>query len=455
MQFITHIGGIFRNRRITSNTLFKSLSANALQQLSILLIQFLGVPVLIAAFGVEQYGEYLALSAIPSILLFADLGIGITLSNEMTIAYAAGKKKRAQIYASSFLGFTICVLLVVFLMGLLLAFFDIRQLFGLKSQSNGYFKLTFLGLLLTALGIHIAGVLAYYLRAINKNALGVYMLTTQRLSVFVVLWTAALLSQDVLTSVLVALSFQVIFVMSVFFYYHRKQGEYLQLTVRCSSYKLIKQSLRPALSYMLFPLSNKLLMNGLTIVVNKFLGPASVVLFVTTRTLSNMLRQANTAISNSVWPEFTIAYGKRDIHKLKRLFYGSLKASLALASCLFLISICFGKIFFKVWLGTGVTFDYLFYILMIGSAVFSALWTTAIMLPTAISKFKYAGRVYLLATLICMSMLVVLGMTKLDIFYPLALIQLLMDIGLLICFYPYSKKVLTRLEEKISNQHIV
>ncbi len=433
---------------LAKTTFFRSLSANFINQAGTAFCQFAGVPILIYAFGVHQYGEYLTLSAIPAFLFFADLGLGISLSNEMTIAYAANKRKLAQVYSSTSMVFATYLSLFILALSAAITFVDVKSIFGLSAYTNSYYKQTFLFLVMISLGSHICGVLAYNLRAINRNATGVYLLVIQRVSVLVVIWLGAIYFKSMLGAVLVALVYQVMYVTASFIFYSRKYKNELSVSLKWFSPALLRRSLKPALSYLLFPLGNSLLLNGLTIVFNRYAGTNAVVMFVSTRTLSNLLKQASVLINHSVWPELTIAYGQNNLSRLKKMFGTAMKGSFIASIVLFFVSLVVGKLVFKTWLGDKVEFDFLFYVLMMMSAIFYALWSTALMLPTAINKFAYTGKVYIITTLAGFCAIVVIAQLSPVIYYPVAITLLVTEILLFILFYPHAKKMLVKLEQQ-------
>src|SRR5690606_26689776 len=65
--------------------------------------QLLSVPVLISAWGVEQYGVWLLISAIPAYLALADLGFAQVGGSDMTMRLARGDREGALVtYQTTF-----------------------------------------------------------------------------------------------------------------------------------------------------------------------------------------------------------------------------------------------------------------------------------------------------------------------------------------------------------------
>ncbi len=70
------------------------LGANAYGQLVVIVIQLAGVPILLHAWGMQLYGEWLILAAIPIYLSMADLGFSLSAGNDMTARMAHSSVKQ-------------------------------------------------------------------------------------------------------------------------------------------------------------------------------------------------------------------------------------------------------------------------------------------------------------------------------------------------------------------------
>lgn len=73
----------------------KGLGANGYGQLVSVVVQLVGVPVLLYAWGPQLYGEWLILFAIPTYLSIADLGFSQSVANDMTARVARGDRAGA------------------------------------------------------------------------------------------------------------------------------------------------------------------------------------------------------------------------------------------------------------------------------------------------------------------------------------------------------------------------
>ena len=73
----------------------RGIGANAFGQAVSIVIQLVGVPILLHAWGTQLYGEWLLLSAIPAYLSMTDLGFSQSAANDMTARVARGDRAGA------------------------------------------------------------------------------------------------------------------------------------------------------------------------------------------------------------------------------------------------------------------------------------------------------------------------------------------------------------------------
>ncbi len=96
----------------------------------------------------------------------------------------------------------------------------------------------------------------------------------------------------------------------------------------------IRALLRPALAFMGFPLGNALNLQGTVLAVSYALGPTSVVIFGTARTVSRVALQMVQMVNASFEPEITMAFGAGNIALLRTLHRRSCQLALLVASAI-------------------------------------------------------------------------------------------------------------------------
>lgn len=163
---------------------------------------------------------------------------------------------------------------------------------------------------------------------------------------------------------------------------------------------LLKQIAIPSISFMAFPGGNAIVYQGFTLVVNKFMGADSVVLFNTTRTLCNFMRRLLETMQQSVWPEFSIAYGDNDISRMRQLHRKAFKMSFYGGVVLCIGVLALGPIVYSFWTQDKIPFDYP---LMIAFSVITLLqiaWTTSSVCLKATNKHTQMGVMYIVTAAI-------------------------------------------------------
>ena len=290
--------------------LLRNLGANAYGQFITVAIQIASLPLFLHYWGVELYGEWLILSAIPAYLSLSDIGFASVAANDMTIRVANGDNQGAlEVYQSIWI--FICI--VSTLVGCLLAFFiyiyPLDVLFSIRHISVLNTKQTLFVLVLYVLFSLQSGVLSAAFRSVGRYAYGSVMNNTIRFVEWLLSLLALVLGGGVLilatTILLVRLSGLI-----VMWYVLRKQVPWLRLGFEVASLKIIKELRNPAVAFMAFPLGLALSLQGIVLAIGILLGSAAVVMFSAYRTLTRILVQVITMINQAIWPEVSSVYGE-------------------------------------------------------------------------------------------------------------------------------------------------
>ena len=91
--------------------------------------------------------------------------------------------------------------------------------------------------------------------------------------------------------------------------------------------------IKPAVSFMAFPLANAISFQGLTLLVGAFFGPVSVALFNTYRTIARIAVQITAIFSHALWPEFSRLFGANAAVAIRQLYQSSVIIG-ALQACI-------------------------------------------------------------------------------------------------------------------------
>ena len=115
--------------------------------------------------------------------------------------------------------------------------------------------------------------------------------------------------------------------------------------------------LRPSGYFGILYLSNFLVFQFPIILMQRILGPTTVVVFVLTRTIFSMSRQLLAAISQAIGPEITEMYGRRDWPRLIRLYELSERVVFALVPAVSIGTLLLTPLLMTVWLHNRSLYD--------------------------------------------------------------------------------------------------
>jgi O-antigen/teichoic acid export membrane protein len=147
-----------------------------------------------------------------------------------------------------------------------------------------------------------------------------------------------------------------------------------------------------------FPIGNALNLQGTLIAVGYALGPVSVAIFASARTVSRVALQMVQLVNNTVWPELSIAFGAKNFDLLRSLHRRACQTALILAILIVTCMMTFGPWFLTHWTGGHVPPSrHLLAILLLGVVIY-ALWSTSSTLATATNKHQRLAVWYIAGT---------------------------------------------------------
>lgn len=298
-------------------------------------IQLLSLPVFLHWWDLNQYGQWLMLSAMPAYLSMADVGMVSTAGNRMTMAMGRGdvlEANRVFHSATVFMALTcggLALLSVALIWGI-----------GLPGVTSPTERGALLCLCLGVLVSFGGGLADAMFRASHRYALGNALGTLVRLGEWVGSVLGLWWGQDLLAVALGGLLWRVAgtLIMAAWSW---RQAMGLQWGLRDAHLAEVKGMAQPAMAFMLFPLANAITFQGLTLLTGHLLGPAMVAVFNTYRTLARVAVQITATLSHALWSEFSRLFGQGGAPAISGLYARSaqlgLWGSLAFSGVLYLI----------------------------------------------------------------------------------------------------------------------
>jgi O-antigen/teichoic acid export membrane protein len=120
----------------------------------------------------------------------------------------------------------------------------------------------------------------------------------------------------------------------------------------------VRSLIRPSLGFVIMPISQSLSLQGTLLVVGHFLGPMSVAVLSTARTLARLVETALSMIYNLVYEEVGYAAGAGDRPGLRRIIAWSTAASMLTGLGLSVALLSFGPVIYRYWTHGKIALDY-------------------------------------------------------------------------------------------------
>lgn len=366
--------------------LWKGTGAQAFGQTVQIFIRLAEVPLLLAFWGTQLYGEWLMLAAIPAYLAIGDGGFATAACRDMTMKSGAGDRDSVlAVFQSTWL-LLLAVSLVVFLLSYgFVALTPLHKWLGFSSLTAADTRLVLLLLVAHVLIGFQGGLLNGGFWVSGRYPTGMALSATTQLLEFLGLGLAIILGGGPVQAAAGYVIGRVLGT-SLMWIGQRNVTPWLYHGFKQASLGELKRLTAPAFASLAFPLGNALNIQGMRLVVGLALGPAAVAVFTPLRTLSNMVLQPRAVINRLIEPELALAFGADDTSLFQRLF--SKSCQLAFWGCL-IVALVVGigaHWVFPVWTSGKVPMHWLVFILLLAGALVNSIWYTALMVPYATNR---------------------------------------------------------------------
>lgn len=332
-------------------TLAALMAGHGIQTLS----QLLAPPAFIAVYGIQGYGQWLALSAAVGYLGTLDFGLQTYVLNELTGLYH--RREIGQFHRVQSVGLHL-MLGFVGLGGLLACAAFVLPVGGILkisgSQSQLAWTIFWLALQVVA-GIPLGQILGIY-RTFGEAHRGAMWGNAYRATLLAVTLALAFLQAPfwiiAFGQFLTALS-----VIGLALLQLKRSRPDVCPRLNYWDKRLAAQILKPSAFFGLFMVNNFLVYQAPVLMLQRFLGSETVVVFSIARTLFSFVRQGAGLVQQAIAPEVTRLNGIGDKERLVRLyvrFEAVLLATVLIINAGLLVS---GPVLLQVWLKRSQLFD--------------------------------------------------------------------------------------------------
>jgi O-antigen/teichoic acid export membrane protein len=165
--------------------------------------------------------------------------------------------------------------------------------------------------------------------------------------------------------------------------------------------EVIRPVLRPLISPALASgaLTGALALNvqGMVVLIGVVLGPASVAVFSTLRTMSRIVIQLLTAVFAVIAPELSKAFGENNVDRVRNLHRGGCQAAVWLAAPILALLAVFGGSIVHRWTSGAVSANDTLLFMFLAVAGLEALWTTSFAVMYSTNRHQRLAVAYLLS----------------------------------------------------------
>ena len=366
--------------------IFHGLGANGFGQAVTLLTQIASVPIMINAWGVDLYGEWVTLSALPAYLVLSNLGLTATAGNSLAmIAEKDDQKLMQEIFQSTWVMVNAVSFGILFLLAVIILSVNLKAVFSFSLTSAFEFNFTLIMLLLNVAMSMQTGIFEIAFRALKRNPFATFFSNFIRLFEWITVTTFVLIGEKFL-AIATGMSLVRLLGNLGFWVVLAKSGSTLKIGIRYASFSQIRQLLRPAIATMCFPLGLSLSMQGIILIISSLVGAAGVTLFSVYRTFTRVPIQLATSINQAVWPELSYAYGNNDIPTVKKLVSKMQLISAALGIIVVSIIYFFGEPLIDIWASTPLQHNLLLLNLLTATAFIHIFWQPLWVVQMATNK---------------------------------------------------------------------
>ncbi len=278
-----------------------------------ILVQLLSLPLYLYYWDAARYGQWLMLSAIPVYFAMSDGGMLPVAANRINMLVAGGMGEQANAVFQSALALVLAALFSIATAGALVLLSLDNTVLDADS------RLALWLLLLMTLAGFFGGLFDAAFRAHGAYARGVMFANGLRLAEFAGLAAGLAIFPTFTGAAAGALTGRCLGSLLLMLYC-RHRFPALHWRLAHASLAELRALLRPALSYLAFPLGNSLAIQALTLLVGTLFGTVVVATFNTYRTLSRLVLQVVSTLGHAVWAEFSRLYGAGEAARLRSVY---------------------------------------------------------------------------------------------------------------------------------------
>ncbi len=333
-----------------NTVIFKNVSLGILYKILNMSLVYITLPVLLQYLEVEEYGVWVTIFSIISIVFFVDGGIGNGLKTKLTEALSSNNVVLARKYISTAYIFIFIISLILLIIGVFaINFIDLKKL--LSANLNEYeLKKVFLATLLMIIISFILSLYKSLYYAIQQTAkVELSLLIYQAIILFCVFLALHYSQRSLLlvaliyggSNIIVGIIFTVLFfnnrqniIPSFKFYSRKKANDLMSLSIGFFFIQLCM--------IVIFTTDN--------VIISKLLGPSEVTKYDIVYKLFQVIVILSVIVQNPFWPLYTEAFKNKDFNWIRKTLLKLNKLFIPFV-LLVMLFVFISKPLIKIWIG--------------------------------------------------------------------------------------------------------
>ena len=389
--------------RATTRRVGRTLSAQAYGQAVTIVVQIALVPLLLRAWGVQTFGAWLVLSAVPFYLTFSDFGFTYVAKNAMVMAVASGRRDEGvQIFHSIFALLCFAALVLIGLTAAIVLFGDVPRWLALESIAPITVRVTLLLLVANVLLYQFFLLVCAGIRSENRPASEAAWAASARLMEGLAVAFAAIAGGGLVAAASAMVAARLLALLAAYRWL-RRLSRWLRLGVGAADRATLAALWRPALAYMLLPLAQAMLIQGPVLIVGGALGAASAVIFSTSRTVTRIGVAAINMINNSVTSEYAALAGAGKDGSTVRLLRAQAIVTLAAIAGYALMILLAAPIVLPLLTNGEVQATYPFLPLLVAAVAAEMLWSALFTPVAALNRHGKITAIFLILSVLAIT----------------------------------------------------
>ena len=355
-----------QNNRVTKNFI-SQISLNS----SLTFFQIFFPPLMIMIYGLESFGVWVFLTAIPSMLSILNFDLNAAAKTEMSIYFNQNNNKKVNEVFNNAIILTVIFVVILAIIGFLIVISYDFNLNILKNLDSDELKFILICVFLT-----------FYLNIFNsifktgitfwgRLDLGTYLEIYFDLFTKLFIIIMGIIFNKLLFAFIALLGANILKVI-IFYFFYLKYNKCLTLfSFKLVSKKKIFRLIKLSIPYYFESVSNIFKHSFQIIILGIFFNAQIVGMVSTLKTLFYFLPiRAWGVFSKVLFYEFTKLYTEKKFDKLKYIYFNFLKLGTIFLIIFLSTSLLFGEYIYTLWLNNSYSLDYYLLILIIMDVIF-------------------------------------------------------------------------------------